>query len=56
MPVSPDTRARPKGLLFDFGGTLVEEVAYDVRAGTEALLARAVYLPLTSTPSTCSTA
>ena len=45
MPVSPDTRARPKGLLFDFGGTLVEEVAYDVRAGTEALLARAVYLP-----------
>jgi len=30
---------RPRGLLFDFGGTLVEEVAYDPRAGLEALLA-----------------
>jgi putative hydrolase of the HAD superfamily len=29
----------PRGLLFDFGGTLVEEVAYDPRAGLEALLA-----------------
>jgi putative hydrolase of the HAD superfamily len=27
--------------LFDYGGTLVEEVAYDMRAGTEAVLARA---------------
>lgn len=35
---------RPRGLLFDYGGTLVEEVAFDPRAGNEALLARASYL------------
>lgn len=35
----------PKGLLLDYGGTLVEEVRADARAGNEALLARAVYKP-----------
>jgi putative hydrolase of the HAD superfamily len=37
--------ATPKGLLLDYGGTLVEEVSFDPRAGNEALLARAVYKP-----------
>ena len=32
---------RPNGLLVDYGGTLVEEVGVDVRAGNEWLLARA---------------
>jgi len=36
---------RPRGLLFDFGGTLVEEVAYDPHAGTTALLAAAAHVP-----------
>jgi putative hydrolase of the HAD superfamily len=35
----------PKGLLLDYGGTLVEEVRFDDRAGNEALLARAVHNP-----------
>jgi len=35
---------RPRGLLFDYGGTLVEEVAFDPRAGNVALLARASHL------------
>jgi len=39
----------PKGLLLDYGGTLVEEVGYDPRAGTEALLARAVHVPAHTT-------
>jgi putative hydrolase of the HAD superfamily len=38
-------RCRPKGLLLDYGGTLVEEVRSDARAGNEALLARALYKP-----------
>jgi HAD superfamily hydrolase (TIGR01549 family) len=29
---------RPRGLLFDYGGTLVEECSYDPRAGIEVLL------------------
>jgi hypothetical protein len=33
---------RPKGLLCDYGGTLVEEVV-DLRAGNEWLLGRASY-------------
>jgi putative hydrolase of the HAD superfamily len=36
---------RPKGLLLDYGGTLVEEVEFDPRAGNELLLARAAYRP-----------
>jgi putative hydrolase of the HAD superfamily len=36
---------RPAGVLLDFGGTLVEEVAYEPRPGTAALLARAVHIP-----------
>lgn len=36
---------RPRGLLFDYGGTLVEEVDFDTRAGIEALLAHAVARP-----------
>src|SRR5580765_6676726 len=35
----------PKGLLLDYGGTLVEEVRADARAGNLELLARAVYKP-----------
>jgi HAD superfamily hydrolase (TIGR01509 family) len=35
----------PRGLLFDYGGTLVEEVGVDLRAGNEWLLARASYRP-----------
>jgi putative hydrolase of the HAD superfamily len=35
----------PKGLLLDYGGTLVEEVRSDARAGNEALLARALSKP-----------
>ena len=35
----------PKGLLLDYGGTLVEEVAFDARPGNELLLTRALHLP-----------
>jgi putative hydrolase of the HAD superfamily len=35
---------RPKGVLLDFGGTLVEEAGYDLRAGITALMARATYV------------
>jgi hypothetical protein len=35
----------PKGVLLDYGGTLVEEVEFDARAGNELLLARAAYRP-----------
>ena len=35
----------PRGLLFDYGGTLVEEVAFDVRAGVDILLAHAIHRP-----------
>jgi HAD superfamily hydrolase (TIGR01662 family) len=35
----------PQGLLVDYGGTLVEEVGFDVRAGNEWLLSRASHLP-----------
>ncbi|HEY1241569.1 MAG TPA: HAD family hydrolase [Bryobacteraceae bacterium] len=35
----------PKGILLDYGGTLVEETAFDARAGTEALLKLAAYTP-----------
>jgi putative hydrolase of the HAD superfamily len=35
----------PGGFLFDYGGTLVEEISFDVRAGNEWLLARASYRP-----------
>jgi HAD superfamily hydrolase (TIGR01662 family) len=35
----------PKGLLLDYGGTLVEETGFDPRAGNELLLARAVHRP-----------
>jgi FMN phosphatase YigB (HAD superfamily) len=34
-----------QGLLFDYGGTLVEEVSVDPRAGNEWLLSRASYRP-----------
>ena len=37
----------PRGLLFDYGGTLVEEVGDDPRAGTEAVLQYATDLPAT---------
>lgn len=35
----------PRGLIFDYGGTLVYEVGYDAVAGMEALLVRAVSPP-----------
>jgi len=35
----------PKGLLFDYGGTLVDEVSVDLRAGNEWLLSRASVRP-----------
>jgi putative hydrolase of the HAD superfamily len=35
----------PRGLLFDYGGTLVEEVEDNPRAGTEAILRHATNLP-----------
>ena len=37
--------ARPRGILLDYGGTLVEEVGYDLTAGTQALLAMASHVP-----------
>jgi HAD superfamily hydrolase (TIGR01662 family) len=36
---------QPRGLLLDYGGTLVEEVDFDPRAGNELLLTRAAYRP-----------
>src|SRR5262245_12797007 len=36
---------KPKGVLFDYGGTLVEEVSFDPRAGNEWLLSRASHRP-----------
>jgi HAD superfamily hydrolase (TIGR01662 family) len=38
-------RRPPKGVLVDYGGTLVEEVRFDSRSGNEALLARAAFRP-----------
>jgi putative hydrolase of the HAD superfamily len=35
----------PKGLLLDYGGTLVEEVSVDLRAGNEWMLAQASHRP-----------
>ena len=35
----------PKGVLVDYGGTLVEEGGFDPRAGNEVLLARASFRP-----------
>ena len=39
------TVTTPRGLLFDYGGTLVEEVSVDMRAGNEWLLAQAAERP-----------
>jgi hypothetical protein len=39
------TRTGRGGFLFDYGGTLVEEISFDVRAGNEWLLSRASYRP-----------
>lgn len=36
---------RPKGLLLDYGGTLVVEAAYDPHAGSAAVLAKAALIP-----------
>ena len=36
---------RPRGILFDYGGTLVEEVEFNARAGLAWLLSRAVTRP-----------
>ena len=37
--------ARPRGLLLDYGGTLVEEVAFDMHAGVDVLLDHAIDRP-----------
>jgi putative hydrolase of the HAD superfamily len=39
----------PRGFLFDYGGTLVEEAAFDARAGMDALLAAAAHRPAHAT-------
>jgi HAD superfamily hydrolase (TIGR01662 family) len=39
------SQIRPRGLLCDYGGTLVEEIEFDTRAGNEMLLGRAAYRP-----------
>jgi HAD superfamily hydrolase (TIGR01662 family) len=39
----PAALRQPRGILVDYGGTLVVEGGFDARAGTEALLARAAY-------------
>jgi putative hydrolase of the HAD superfamily len=36
---------RPKGVLFDYGGTLVEEVHFDPQAGNQWLFSQASYRP-----------
>src|ERR1700679_208421 len=36
---------KPKGILIDYGCTLVEEIGFDARAGNEALLRLAAYRP-----------
>jgi putative hydrolase of the HAD superfamily len=36
---------QPRGLLFDYGGTLVEETSLELRAGNEWLLGQAAYCP-----------
>ena len=36
---------KPRGILFDYGGTLVEEVEFNTRAGLEFLLSRATRKP-----------
>ena len=36
---------KPRGILFDYGGTLVEEVEFNTRAGRAWLLSRAVTPP-----------
>ena len=42
---NPRPLARPRGVLVDYGGTLVEEVDYDATAGNRALLALASHRP-----------
>jgi HAD superfamily hydrolase (TIGR01662 family) len=42
---APDRIAKPKGILFDLGGTLIEEWTVDVRAGNAWLLSRASLVP-----------
>lgn len=39
------TLPAPEGLLFDYGGTLVEEISFDPRAGNIKLLSLAAYVP-----------
>lgn len=38
------TEPRPGGVLLDYGGTLVEEAGFDLRAGTAWLLGQATYV------------
>jgi len=42
---------RPKGVLVDYGGTLVQETGYDPRLGHEFLLSRAAFVPSHITPN-----
>src|SRR5262245_36897258 len=43
--VSRQEMTTPKGLLLDYGGTLVEEVSVDMRAGNEWMLSQAAHRP-----------
>src|SRR5690349_16746900 len=38
-------RVAPRGMLLDYGGTLVEEAAFDARAGMQILLTNLAYRP-----------
>ena len=38
-------RAIPRGMLLDYGGTLVDEAAFDARAGMQILLTHVAYRP-----------
>lgn len=44
-PSTDDVTTPPRGLLFDYGGTLVEEVSVDLDAGTAWMLAHASERP-----------
>ena len=44
-PLTGRLEMAPQGLLCDYGGTLVEEVSVDLRAGNEWLLSRASFRP-----------
>ena len=44
IPLESDPK-KPRGILLDYGGTLVEELGFDVRAGHAWMLAQASHVP-----------